>query len=332
MSEPKISVIIPVYNAGKYIRECVASVQAQTMSDFELILVNDGSSDNSSALCHEMAETDTRIRVIDIDNSGPAHARNVGIDVAKGMFLAFIDSDDTVSPVFLEKMLKAAEKHEADIVMCKAYTIYIDGNRKPDAFHFPLNRILTPEEINNFLITGYFIPGKATGLACLWNKLYRKSWIYSIGVRLDETRVRAEDWLFNLQCLMAYPRFVAIDETLYNYRQHSGSVMHTVRPDEAWQTFKSTDILLDVNNKIGGNYQVQILLSGLTSIIGHAIAMTKAGYDNECNRLLTSQPLRKMLNDIPAKDIFGLPHVFAAIALMLKLRCTSGAKAIIKLI
>ena len=131
---------------------------------------------------------------------------------------------------------------------------------------------------------------------------------------------------------MAYPRFVAIDETLYNYRQHSGSVMHTVRPDEAWQTFKSTDILLDVNTKIGGKYQVQILLSGLTSIIGHAIAMTKAGYDNECNRLLTSQPLRKMINDIPAKDIFGLPHVFAAIALMLKLRCTSGAKAIIKLI
>lgn len=332
MSEPKISVIIPVYNAGKYIRECVASVQTQTMSDFELILVNDGSSDNSSALCHEMAETDTRIRVIDIDNSGPAHARNVGIDVAKGMFLAFIDSDDTVSPVFLEKMLKAAEKHEADIVMCIISNINADGVITINKFPFSSDTLFKENEIRETVLPGYFLSGKGIGLPSMVNKLYRKSWIDSIGLRLDETRVRAEDWLFNLQCLISYPRFVAIDEALYNYLQHPGSVMHTVRPDEAWQTFKSTDILLDVNNKIGGNYQVQILLSGLTSIIGHAIAMTKAGCENECTRLLASQPLRKMLNDIPVKDLFSLPRVFAAIAFMLKLRCTSGAKAIIKLI
>ena len=125
---PKVSIIVPVYNAEKYLQECVESVLCQTLSDIELILVDDGSSDGSKELCDELAKnhSGTCLRVIHQANSGVSAARNAGIRAAEGEFLLFTDSDDYVEPDYLEKMAALQENSDADLVLCGYHHLY-DG-------------------------------------------------------------------------------------------------------------------------------------------------------------------------------------------------------------
>ena len=111
---PKVSVIVPVYNAEKYLRECVDSILGQTLSDIELILVDDGSTDSSPAICDRYAEQDARVQVIHKPNGRAASARNAGLRAASGDYVAFVDSDDWVSPKMYEKMLDTG----ADVTLC----------------------------------------------------------------------------------------------------------------------------------------------------------------------------------------------------------------------
>lgn len=113
-----ISVIVPVYKVEPYLRQCIDSILAQTYTDFELILVDDGSPDNCGAICDEYAEKDNRVVVIHQQNAGVSAARNAGIDIAKGEYLSFVDSDDMIAETYLEKLLDALIKEHADISVC----------------------------------------------------------------------------------------------------------------------------------------------------------------------------------------------------------------------
>lgn len=124
----KVSVIVPVYKAEDYLRDCVDSILNQTENDLEIILVNDGSPDNSGAICAEYAaKYPNKITALNIDNGGQGRARNFGIDIAKGDFLSFIDSDDYIAPDMYELMLSAAERENADIVVCDMEKRYDNG-------------------------------------------------------------------------------------------------------------------------------------------------------------------------------------------------------------
>jgi glycosyltransferase involved in cell wall biosynthesis len=111
---PKVSIIVPVYNAEKYLQECVESVLGQTLSDIELILVDDGSTDSSPTLCDQYAAQDRRVKVIHKPNGRAASARNAGLRVASGEYVAFVDADDWISPDMYEKMLQT----NADVTLC----------------------------------------------------------------------------------------------------------------------------------------------------------------------------------------------------------------------
>ena len=125
---PKISVIVPVYNVEKYLHECVDSILTQTFTDFELILVDDGSPDNCPVICDEYASKDKRIKVIHKENGGGAQSRNVGLDCSRGAYIGFVDSDDHILPDMYEKMFCRIEEEQADIACCGLHHIYEDGN------------------------------------------------------------------------------------------------------------------------------------------------------------------------------------------------------------
>ena len=131
-SDPLISVIVPVYNVRHYLRDCIASIVGQTYRNLEIILVDDGSTDESSAMCDEAALCDGRIKVIHKENGGLSSARNAGLDIATGEFVAFVDSDDTIAPEAIEVLYRAANENGATVTMMDM-TYVQEGAARPEA-------------------------------------------------------------------------------------------------------------------------------------------------------------------------------------------------------
>ncbi|SFN00662.1 Glycosyltransferase involved in cell wall bisynthesis [Algoriella xinjiangensis] len=165
--QPKISVIVPVYNTEKYLSKCLDSILNQTLKEIEIIVVNDGSKDNSQEIIEEYKEKDSRIISKIKSNGGLSDARNCGIEKVNGEYLAFIDSDDYIDPVMLQTMLDLAEKHESEIVMCDLVKVDENGNEFRDLPQSPQ----LPEKI--ILKDDFTIFGEMSCFAC--NKIFKKS-------------------------------------------------------------------------------------------------------------------------------------------------------------
>ncbi|MCJ8211012.1 glycosyltransferase [Mucilaginibacter sp. RS28] len=210
---PKLSVIVPVYNKECYIDECINSILNQSFTDFELILVNDGSTDNSGQKCHDYATKDSRVIVIDQQNGGPSAARNTGIKKASGTYIGFIDSDDTISADMYELLYQNALKFDADISVCRLQTV------------FP-NKVLKPAEKHGAVILDHAEALKA----CLSgeldrsanNKIYRFELIKPIGF---EGHIY-EDILFTAKAFLGAKRTAFENVVCYNYlvRDNSASM------------------------------------------------------------------------------------------------------------
>ena len=230
----KISIIVPVYNCEKYIEECVSSILAQSFSDFELILVNDGSKDGSGALCDVLALSDARIRVFHKENGGAASARNLGLDNAKGEFIAFMDADDTACPDFLERLFGAAEKNNADLVMCD----YIKYTRDSSfVFSSPIRSGVYSKEDIKIELFGCIVmfddlefPPTISNCVCLFKRTL-------IGeLRYPEVRL-CEDSYFGSVALYNADSFVYLKgEALYNYRFNPTSVTNSLNV-KRWESF-----------------------------------------------------------------------------------------------
>lgn len=210
-----IIIIVPVYNVVKIINRCIDSILAQTFTDFELILVDDGSPDNSGRICDEYAKKDIRIHVIHKENGGLSDARNAGIDWAikkcSGEWITFIDSDDWVHPEFLERMFQAAIESSAEVSMCR-FTECEEYNIELDEIKDPV--IVKPEEI-------YF--GKEKGIiAYACGKLYKKSLF--IDVRFDIGKL-FEDLFLTYKILFKLDSIALIDSGLYFYYKNSESIV-----------------------------------------------------------------------------------------------------------
>lgn len=214
---PKVSIVVPVYNVAAYLEKCVASVLAQTERDYELILVDDGSTDESGALCDTLGGRDPRIRVIHQENRGLGGARNTGIEAASGEWLLFIDSDDWIDPDTLKKALTAGEDAGAALVVFGFRTVDEQG-RALGSFQeaLPKGAGFSPKERKDaFLIA-----------PCAWNKLYKRELFLRTGVRYP-SRVWYEDIRTTLKLLCQTGTMVCADFVGYNYLQRSGSIMNS---------------------------------------------------------------------------------------------------------
>ncbi len=212
---PKASVIVPVYNVEKYLEKCVKSILAQTERDFEVLLVDDGSTDGSGALCGALAEQDSRIRVIHQENRGLGGARNTGIRAAAGKWLLLVDSDDWIEPDILEKAMEAGERENADLVMFSMRSV----NEVGEELHLftenvPKNVGLTLAEQKDILLT--------SPSAC--NKLYRKDLFLRTGLEYPP-KVWYEDLRTTPKLMAKAGRMVFLDHVGYNYFQRTGSIM-----------------------------------------------------------------------------------------------------------
>ena len=227
---PTISVIVPVYKVEKYIHRCVDSILAQTFTDFELILVDDGSPDNCGAICDEYAARDSRIHVIHQENGGLSAARNAGIDWSfansDSQWLTFIDSDDWVHPEYLERLLDAVVTNNVSISICGF--VETEGEVPP---------IEERDMIPILWGTEDFLVEKPALAVVAYCKLYRRDCFLEIRYPLGKIH---EDEFVTYRALFQYDKLAVIPAEMYFYYQHSGSIMHqafTIKKYDALEGF-----------------------------------------------------------------------------------------------
>ena len=220
---PNISVIVPIYRVEQYLSDCVESVLSQTYSDFELILVDDGSPDRSGAICDTFAEKDSRIRVIHKENGGLSSARNAGLDIAQGKYVYFLDGDDTIHPELLSRVLPYLEDG-ADLVAFHFQWVYPDGKTEPCLYHENGSFACSSQEDRVRFIIEKLLMEQIGWEAC--TRVFRREKIESYKLRFeDNRRIFAEDLYFSL-CYCAHAdKIVSLSDCLYNYLQRDTSIM-----------------------------------------------------------------------------------------------------------
>lgn len=258
MDNPKISVIVPVYNVEQYLHRCIDSILAQTFTDFELLLINDGSTDKSGKICDEYAKKDKRIRVFHKENGGVSSARNVGLDNAKGEWVTFVDSDDWVEINYFSDLMK--DNYIADLTYfgCRfcfendSYTIYI-----PNEFYSQDKE--TIEKQLGWLKNN---PQKVDYLGFTWNKLFNRNIILKNHIAFTENLTLREDEVFTLMYArnIASLRVKAI--SLYNYRTSYTGLAHSKKSNQEY-VLLATQLLKNIeyySNKNLLDYEYNAIL------------------------------------------------------------------------
>ena len=214
----QVSIIVPVYQVETYLRQCIDSILAQTFTDFELILVDDGSRDQSGAICEEYSERDSRICVIHTENRGAAAARNAGLARASGAYIAFVDSDDYLSENMLQRMCEVIQNSKCDLVICNFLHVFPD---EKDDFSLPLQDM----EISGREILAHQKTQKNYGVwTVVWNKLYKRK-IFD-NLRFPEGKY-FEDEFFSDQLYLSCGSVHVVPDVLYFYRVWESSTMNT---------------------------------------------------------------------------------------------------------
>ena len=221
MTTPLISVIVPVYRVEEYLERCVKSMLSQTYKNLEVILVDDGSPDQCPAICDACAEKDARVKVIHQENKGLSGARNAGIDAASGEYLAFVDSDDYVSPHFIEELYQLLQDTGCAIGQCRFSYVKGDGLVEESDSAFCIYRgeslmeqLYGPEE-------------KATCFVVAWNKLYRAELFKETGIRYPEGRIH-EDEATTYRLFHEAKKLAFLDRALYGYYTENGGSITSV--------------------------------------------------------------------------------------------------------
>lgn len=217
---PEISVIVPIYKVEKYIDRCVESILAQSFADFELILVDDGSPDACPQICDEYAKKDSRIKVVHKQNGGLSDARNAGIDVAEGEWLAFIDSDDYVHEDYLKLLYNSAIENGADLAICDFVRVNDDEEVIEDEHGFDG---LVTEDKNAMFEYMY----SNWRIRPAWNKLYKKE-IFS-ELRFEFGKIHEDEFAIH-HVLYNCHKAVVVSDGLYYYRVRQNSIMTTESP------------------------------------------------------------------------------------------------------
>ncbi len=229
---PLVSVIVPVYKAESFLHKCTESILTQTMGDLELLLIDDGSPDGSGALCDETAARDPRVRVFHKPNGGVSSARNLGMDEARGTYLAFADSDDWLPPHALETMVAALTAAGADSAGGAHWRVEPNGSTEAEPGAMPAG-VYGPEEIRRGILDrlmgerlgkhGVFLNG------FIWRFLFSRTIVREHAIRFDGAYL--EDELFLLEYFCHAQRLAMVDEPVYYYLQNPLSVTRRYLPD-----------------------------------------------------------------------------------------------------
>lgn len=276
----KISIIVPVYNAEKFLHKCINSIVNQSFTNIEILLINDGSTDNSLDICYRYANIDNRIIVLNKENGGVASARNLGLDNANGDFIGFVDSDDYLHQDMYSKLIEAIQETDACIVECGYYKVVAD-NKIPIAVqmkeeiiegHYESSlRYISQQNIQNFL----------------WNKLYKQNLFESI--RIPDLRY-SEDFIANINLHFKCERKTVISDCLYYYVKHKDSVVNKKFSNYHYDNIKAGEMALEFyKNRFSGSLVNYVYINLLLRIRSLYLLMSASDYNKEDAKVLKSK-------------------------------------------
>ena len=240
MAAPKVSVVIPVYNTEKYLKECIDSITSQTLTDIEIIIVDDGSGEVCAALCDSLAGQDARIKVIHKENEGQGLARNCGMKVSSGEYIGFVDSDDYIAPDMYETLYAAAKKEDADIVL--SGSSFVGGNTfsKSGGYaeknYFEKEKVFEGEAVKQVIlgVVGALpseVDDSRYGVS-VWKNIFKRSLLIDEAIEfVSERKIISEDTVFMVDFLAKSQKAVGIPGAFYRYRRNDESFSKMYRSD-----------------------------------------------------------------------------------------------------
>lgn len=298
-----VSIIVPVYNSEKYLDKCITSILAQTYKNVELILINDGSSDNSGHLCDVYAKMDHRVKVMHVKNSGVSSARNSGIEIATGKFIEFVDSDDYIEQNMVETLVNEMNVN-VDIVICGYKRLYKDSNgiiatENSKLYHeIAITKKKLLKGFGNLFVDFY--------INYLWNKLYARNIIKKYNIKFDTSINWGEDLMFNLEYLGYCNNITIIDKPLYNYINYNNDSLTSKFNSELFNNqqtmYKAVREFLDSNNEYSGK-NIELVEKRYTDAIIMCLAnlfcsdtdYKKTEVKNKISQIIENDTVRKNL-------------------------------------
>lgn len=283
----KVSVIVPVYNVEKFIDKCLNSIVNQTLKEIEIIVVNDGSPDNSQKIIDKYVKKyPEKVQSFIKENGGQGSARNLGIEKAKGEYISFVDSDDFVEKDMYKKLYNKAKENNYDIVVCGNYNVSEDyQNKNIDAF------------INNYntdLENIFF------GKMAVWNKIYKRDILIKNKLEFKE-KVWYEDLAFTLKAIMNSNTFAFIDEPLYDYLIREGSTMNNSNVKRNLEILEAfDDILSYIKHNKKEEYFDKVEFLAIDHIyISAIVRILKANADNKIKKETVNELICYMNKNFP---------------------------------
>lgn len=252
---PKVSVIVPIYNVEEYLENCLCSIINQTLKEIEIILVDDGSPDRCPEICDNYALKDSRIKVIHKKNAGLGYARNSGLNIAQGEFIAFVDSDDFVEVNMFERLYEVAKDYQLDTVYC-GFNQYRNGtfypNSEVDGFKFFEADKIQREVLMNMIASLPEQKKERTYYMSVWHAIYSAEIIKSNGILFPSERdIISEDIIFDIDYLLNSKRLAYIPDCLYNYRCNNQSLSKKFRRDRNVKIKYMYESLIQKANDLG---------------------------------------------------------------------------------
>ena len=310
--DPLVSIIIPIYNAQEYLDKCLQSLQKQTLTQIEIILVDDGSTDKSINICYKYANIDSRFKIIHLQNSGAAQARKIGVINSCGKYIGFVDADDWVECNMYEILYNYAIRYLADIVICKFFDdVYINTKRALKYNHFLKSGLYDKESIQKNIESNLLYSNKYNRSILppgLWDKLFRRELLIKNIKYIKTDILIGEDQLWSLPCIIDANSIYVSDKYLYHYRNVEFSITKRYKKNYFNNIIKYImalkEILIEKNRKNLLNQLDLIMATRIVNAIINELKNDEVNFSNKKSIILyyrKNKIISKCFDDINYK-------------------------------
>lgn len=286
MEKDKISVIVPIYNVGRYLRQCIESIRNQTYKNIEIILINGDSSDNSGEICDEYAKTDMRIRVIHKRNEGVSESRNAGLSIARGKYISFCDGDDVMAPNELQVLFDNLHSTHSDLSCCG----FVRFNESVPMWNTEVHEIKEFSDKDDMLKT---VISNKIYAGFLWNKLFKSELLKEkYPLRFKKDIAVLEDEVFVLSYLQRCKKICLTEMKLYGYRINPSGVMNQSYSEKTVTAVWGREEILNICNKLKSGSEIMCIVWN-ELMREYSINYKKLTFINIPNRLVWKEQIRK---------------------------------------